>query len=402
MLAARPYSSADPGSPAPPRPLVSVIMPAYNAQSTVVAALRSALSQTYENIEVIVVDDGSTDGTVDAVAALASGEPRLRLIRAEHGGQARARNIAIEQSTGEYVAPLDADDLWHPQKIERQIEAALSAPERPGLVNTFHYRIDEADRILSAPEALTCRGMAFHRLYYRNFVGTGSAPLLLRTALLEVGGYQHAGNSEDALVQLRIARRYRIASVSERLVGYRVTTGSLTQDVEGAFDRWMQTRDMFEAEWRDLPPYLRRWTRASRWLLFAEAMALQRRNLAALRAVGHAVRLDPDRTLRVLLYRVARTIVKNVRGRSRLPADRSFHAPPEFHVRDADPDALPWLAARLQAFEARRMARLAKLDRRLGRETIGPDVDETPLQELELDDRNGQVGRDFIARPGAR
>ncbi|HEX8430104.1 MAG TPA: glycosyltransferase family 2 protein, partial [Longimicrobium sp.] len=195
----------------PDLPLVSVIIPAFNAAATIRRTLASALAQTYPAIEVIVVDDASTDATAALVVEVAAGDPRVRLIRAEHGGQATARNRAIAESRGTWIAPLDADDLWDARKIELQVAKALEAETPPGFVYCFHYRIDGADRIVGMPEAEIREGRVFHRLYQRNFVGTGSAPLFAKAAVLEVGGYQEAGNSEDALLQLRVARRHPVA-----------------------------------------------------------------------------------------------------------------------------------------------------------------------------------------------
>ena len=103
-------------------PLVSVIVPAYNAASTVQQTLRSVLAQTCAHIEVIVVDDGSTDDTAMAVAEIAAQDARVRLERRPQCGVAGARNHAIRCASGEFIAPMDADDLWHPTKLERQLQ----------------------------------------------------------------------------------------------------------------------------------------------------------------------------------------------------------------------------------------------------------------------------------------
>lgn len=366
-----PPRSAPAGAPEPrTAPLVSVVVPAYNAAATIGRTLRSALAQTHPAIEVIVVDDASADETTAIVAAVAAGDARVRLIRAEHGGQAAARNRGIAESRGTFVAPLDADDLWDARKIELQVARALAAETVPGFVYCFHYRIDEADRIVAAPEAETREGFVFHRLYHRNFVGTGSAPLFSRAAVLEAGGYQKAGNSEDALLQLRVARRHPVAVVAERLVGYRVTPGSHTQQLEPALKNWMKARTIFEAEWPDLPPSLRRWTRAARWFQFAESMAPRRRWGRALAALLRALRLDPERSGQLLLYRFARFAAKRVRRVSATPAPApaTFGTPLPFEAVARDPHALPWFEGRLRELDRRRTATLAALDARLAAE----------------------------------
>jgi glycosyltransferase involved in cell wall biosynthesis len=112
-------------------PLVSVIVPAYNAASTVQETLHSVLAQTIARIEVIVVDDGSTADTAAAVVEIAAHDPRVRLERQPRCGVAVARNRAIQCASGEFIAPVDADDLWHPTKLERQLERFQGGEPRP-------------------------------------------------------------------------------------------------------------------------------------------------------------------------------------------------------------------------------------------------------------------------------
>ena len=102
--------------------LVSIIMPAYNAGKYVGDSIRSALAQTYGRLELLVVDDGSTDDTAEVVRAMAAADARVRYVHRENGGQGRARNTGIENSRGPLVAFLDADDLWEPGKLERQLK----------------------------------------------------------------------------------------------------------------------------------------------------------------------------------------------------------------------------------------------------------------------------------------
>ena len=102
-------------------PAVSVIVPAYNAAVTIAETLRSVSAQTCGALEIIVVDDGSTDATVDIVAEHARTEPRLRLIRQANAGVAAARNVALAHATADYIAPIDADDLWHPTRVEKHL-----------------------------------------------------------------------------------------------------------------------------------------------------------------------------------------------------------------------------------------------------------------------------------------
>lgn len=103
-------------------PLVSVIVPVHNGSRFVRQSLASALEQTYDNIEVVVVDDGSTDDTRQIVRSIADQDSRVRLLCQSNQGVAAARNRAIRDSEGQFIAPLDADDLWFTRKLERQVQ----------------------------------------------------------------------------------------------------------------------------------------------------------------------------------------------------------------------------------------------------------------------------------------
>src|SRR6476660_9248867 len=98
-------------------PLVSALIPAWNAESTLAETLGSAAAQTHRNLEILIVDDGSTDSTAEIAKEFCASDSRARLTSQKNRGVASARNRAIDESKGEFIAPLDADDLWHAQKI---------------------------------------------------------------------------------------------------------------------------------------------------------------------------------------------------------------------------------------------------------------------------------------------
>ncbi len=111
-----------------PQPLVSVILPAYNAERFLGRALRSALAQTYPHLEIIVVDDGSTDRTAEVIRSFT--DARVRSLSQPNRGQGAARNLGIRESAGRYLTFLDADDVYLPQKVERQVECLTGHPDR--------------------------------------------------------------------------------------------------------------------------------------------------------------------------------------------------------------------------------------------------------------------------------
>ncbi len=125
------------------QPLVSVIMPVFNRSGFVADAISSVLNQSYENLELIVCDDGSTDDTWEVCKALSDG--RLKLLRQANAGAAAARNRCLEAATGEYIAYLDSDNLWHPDFLRVMIQAMLAAPGQPmAYANYFDISVDGA------------------------------------------------------------------------------------------------------------------------------------------------------------------------------------------------------------------------------------------------------------------
>jgi len=213
-------------------PLISVIIPAFNAEAFVGETLASVGRQTYRNIEVVVVDDGSTDGTAEIVEAEARRDGRFRLLRQAHKGVAAARNLAIAESAGEYIAPLDADDIWHPENLERQARCLRALPNTVGLVYAASVCIDERGRPIGGLHSDGYSGNVLLELICSNFLANASSPLIRRTCLDRVGGYadlrKYAQGSEDWDLYLRIAEQYEFGVVPEILIGYRQARGSLS------------------------------------------------------------------------------------------------------------------------------------------------------------------------------
>lgn len=217
--------------------LVSVVIPAYNAGPFIERTLRSVIAQTYPSIEIIVVDDGSTDTTRAIACRVAEADARVKVISVANGGVARARNIGIEASRGEYVAFLDADDLWHPTKIALQV-AALEAAGDPSWAASYTLsRSINADDLTRRPDPNRYRsGYILAQHLFARFVGNGSSLLVRRSAALAIGGFDPSyadagiGGSEDLDFELKIAARYRIAAVPQFLVGYRHHPGNMSSN----------------------------------------------------------------------------------------------------------------------------------------------------------------------------
>jgi len=270
--------------------LVSIITPAYNAERFIAETLASARTQTYGNLEIIVVDDGSTDGTQSVVEGIAAVDRRVQLLRQPNRGVAAARNLGIERARGEFIAPLDADDIWHPEKIARQVAAMREGGAKVGMVYTWSVRIDETRHTLTRPSNVPdYKGNVYPFLVLYNFVGNGSTPLLRRSAVLEVGGYDQSLRArggegcEDQLLYLILAERYEAALVPAFLVGYRMSTSNMSNNTRQMSRGHDLVIEAVRARHPELPLRLFRWSNSlTRFFLSRQSMRRRRMGSAAL------------------------------------------------------------------------------------------------------------------------
>lgn len=344
-------------------PLVSVIVPAWNSQWTLRQTLESVAAQTCREIEIVIVDDGSTDGTAAVAEAFCASEPRAKLVGKKNGGLAAARNCGIENSRGDWVAPMDADDVWHPTKIEKQLRVARSSPEPVGFVYCWYRQIDGEGRILSSGPRVALSGRILNQLAYFNAVENGSALLLSRKAVDDVGGYDESLPAyEDVMLQLRIAERWRIALVPEHLVGWRRHSTNMSSDIDLIARCARQVyRQLLSDHLLDYPG-IARWVAGRNAFDTAEQRGAAGRPLAALGWLSESLRRDPARNGLQLFYRLARS------ARRRLSVRRQAAIQPMFADIDpaaeivTDPFAMPGLAAMVANLDRNRLFRLRKLD----------------------------------------
>jgi len=218
--------------------LISVIVPAYNAERYISRTLESILRQTHQNIEVLVVDDGSRDGTAEIVLAYAKIDARVTLIQQQNGGVARARNTGITKARAALIAPCDADDLWSPDKLETQLSIYRSAGPDIGLVYCWSAVIDDDDRVMNYDNHHSDDGQVFNRMCKGNLIGNGSAALMSKQAVLEAGGYdpslrdRGAQGCEDFKLYLRLSHKYTFGVMRRYGVGYRHSDGNMSSDID--------------------------------------------------------------------------------------------------------------------------------------------------------------------------
>ncbi|MDI6792170.1 MAG: glycosyltransferase family 2 protein [bacterium] len=237
-------------------PKVSVIIPTYNYASFIAEAVESVLDQTFKDLEIIVVDDGSTDTTRDILKRF---EGKITYLYQENQGAPAARNKGIKAAQGKYIGLLDADDFWMPEKLEIQVPILDQEPE-VGLVyaNVYNINLLQGNQFLGRVSKKGLRGEPFHELLKGNFIPSPS--VLVRRACFEKVGLfdENLGRlaAQDWDMWLRIARVYKVAYVDRPLANYRFHDRNMTTDLERikAGQVYVLDKIFSDSSRKDLPP----------------------------------------------------------------------------------------------------------------------------------------------------
>jgi glycosyltransferase involved in cell wall biosynthesis len=211
----------------PARPAVTVIIPTFNRAAIVGRAIRSVLAQTFQDWELIVVDDCSTDGTGQEVRSFS--DHRIKYIRHDRNRRGgAARNTGLRCARGEYVAFLDDDDEWLPEKLEKELQVFRSSDPLVGLVYSGMILSDECGRILKV-RVPTISGWVHDELLDRDFIGSCSRVTVKKQVLDRVAGFDDAfANCQDYDLWLRVTRVAKIACVPNCLVKRHMLSGGMT------------------------------------------------------------------------------------------------------------------------------------------------------------------------------
>ena len=216
--------------------LVTVIMPAYNAASYIEAAIRSVMAQTHTAWELLVIDDGSSDDTCAIVERLAAEDARVRLLRnPQNCGVATTRNRGLELCTGAYAAFLDSDDVWHPEKLERQVQMAQE--QQADLVYTSYAIVDGEGHPCKRPYLVPAQ-VDFTALLKENVIGCST--VLLSAAVAQRYRFLSDFYHEDYCLWLDILRDgYTAVGCTDVLTDWRlILTSRSFNKKNGARNRW--------------------------------------------------------------------------------------------------------------------------------------------------------------------
>ena len=301
--------------------LVSVIIPTFNAARYIRQALNSVLAQTYTAFELIVVDDGSSDATSAIVEEFVAGDARIQLVRQSNMGVGAARNIALRTARGKYIAPLDADDVWFPKKLEKQVARMEQCGDETGLVYCWSTLIDEQGRFLGFGYPQAAEGRLRHALLMRNIIENSSVPLFRAAALEQVGVYlsraEQGGvqGGEDWDLYLRIAETFEIRVVPEYLLGYRRTGSNMSDDTESMAASYAFVLRRARRRNRDLPSSTFRWGSGHFYSYQAKLCYRREQYGCCLRHLRKAVCADPFLLLDTWIYKpLIKASLKAVHG----------------------------------------------------------------------------------------
>jgi len=231
-------------------PVVSVVIPMYNVEKYIEQSINSVLKQTYHHFEIILVDDGCTDNTLNIVNSFT--DTRIRLVSQKNRGLSGARNTGIDAARGIYIALLDADDYWAPNKLTRHVRH-LSRNPKVGISYCPSLFISEEGDLLGVGQFPKLKNITTQHVFCRNPVGNGSAAVIRRSVLTEISFFgvkrdkyrnmyfnESLRQSEDIELWTRIAlnTKWKFEGISAPLTYYRVNESGLSADVNKQFSSW--------------------------------------------------------------------------------------------------------------------------------------------------------------------
>ncbi len=245
-------------------PIVSVVMPVYNAEQYVAEAVKSILAQTFVDFEFIIIDDGSTDASLKIIETLAAKDERIRLTSRENKGVIRTRNDLLGKAKGEFIAVMDADDVALPKRFALQVEFLKNEPDVV-CVGGAHEVIDEKGRLLTRLE-LPLHNDEIQRLALAGHCSVCNPSAMIRRAsVIEVGGYDETLLSavEDLDLWLKLGEVGKLANLKDMVLKYRLHTNSISarqgmlqrRESQKACERAWQRRGIDEGRFEATEPW---------------------------------------------------------------------------------------------------------------------------------------------------
>lgn len=315
------------------QPTVTVVMPVYNTAAYVEAAIDSVLDQTFEDFELLIIDDEGGDEAVTLCRAYS--DPRIRIISQKNRGLAGARNTGIHHAEGEFIAFLDSDDIWAPEKLQNHV---LHLRENPkvGVSYAASITIDDEDQQLRIVQRPRLRNIKAQHVFLRNPVGNGSAPVIRRDAFDDIAFRAAKGDrlsyfdesfrqSEDIECWMRIALTtdWQFEGIEGAYTLYRINEGGLSANIVRQYETWDRVRnkvsaidEVFARRWAPVAEGFQLRYLARRCIRLNDgAMALSLMKDALMRSPSILLR-EPAKTLTTLGAAIALRTMPVVAGRS--------------------------------------------------------------------------------------
>ena len=302
--------------------IISVIIPVYNGEKTIRETIESVLNQTLSKFELIVINDGSQDSTLDIVTSIQ--DPRLKVFSYSNAGVSASRNNGLSHARSEFISFLDADDLWTPDKLEAQLKA-LSENPQAAVAYSWTDHIDEFGQVLSPASHVTLNGDIYANLLTGNFLANGSNVLIRRQALIEVGGFdQSLAFGEDWDMWLRLAARYHFVAVPFPQILYRISTDSASCNLSMMEAGCLQVIERAYTQAPDSLQHLKKQSFAFlyKFLLFKafQGSPGRQKGLKAANVLWRYIRNDPSRHR---LVRLKLTLLSKVVATILLPSHQA-------------------------------------------------------------------------------
>ncbi|MEM9669061.1 MAG: glycosyltransferase family A protein [Pseudomonadota bacterium] len=235
------------------QPSVSVVMPVYNTSKYVRSAVESVLAQSFSDFELLIIDDGGTDDSVEQCREF--NDDRIIILSQKNRGLAGARNTGIRNARGEFVALLDSDDLWEPAKLQHHIDHLRNRPD-VGVSYAASHMIDEDGALLRVTQRPKLKGVTAADIFQRNPVGNGSAPVIRKAVFDDIAFMNSERDefdyfdesfrqSEDIECWCRIALTtdWSFEGIEGAHTRYRINEGGLSANVIRQFEAWERVRD---------------------------------------------------------------------------------------------------------------------------------------------------------------
>ncbi|MEP7705691.1 glycosyltransferase [Paraglaciecola sp. 25GB23A] len=298
-------------------PMVSVVVPMYNVEKYIEQCIESVLAQHFQNFELILVDDGCSDKTLQLVSQFS--DSRIRLIRQQNRGLSGARNTGIDAARGLYIALLDADDYWKAEKLSAHI-AHLNRNPKVGVSYCPSLFVDDNGQLLGIGQYPKLRAITAQHVFCRNPVGNGSAAVIRRSVLADIATYGKGSDrqrrmyfnetlkqSEDIELWTRIAlnTQWQFEGIAAALTYYRVNDGGLSANLTRQFSSWQQAVSLNQA---NAPQFFKEYYNLAKayQLRYLARRAIQTNNaLQGLSLVHKALLCD----YRILLQEPMRTLI---------------------------------------------------------------------------------------------